>query len=54
MLNVTCSIVGCDKPVESQGLCSQHFTRALIYGQVRIPGEGRRHAAQPQPAPAQD
>lgn len=40
MAEQVCRIAGCDAPAESQGMCAQHFTRALVYGQVRT-AEGR-------------
>ncbi|PWG60407.1 hypothetical protein DF200_02050 [Bifidobacterium catulorum] len=40
-----CTIAGCDAPAEASGLCERHFTRALVYGQLRLP---RRQAV---PAP---
>ncbi|RSX51744.1 hypothetical protein D2E25_1719 [Bifidobacterium goeldii] len=39
-----CHVIGCCKPAESEGLCASHFTRALIYGQMR--------SAAPRPAVA--
>lgn len=32
----TCNIAGCHNPAESNGLCAHHFTRALVYGQLRV------------------
>ena len=32
----TCNIAGCHNPAESNGLCARHFTRALVYGQLRV------------------
>lgn len=48
-----CRIAGCNEPVESQGLCPTHFTRALVYGQVRLPSAARE-ARQPKPAAPRD
>lgn len=45
-----CRIAGCSEPVESQGLCPMHFTRALIYGQVRLPSAKQVECKQPKPA----
>lgn len=45
MTEHVCSIVGCDEPAESQGMCARHFTRALIYGQVRLTEAQRRQDA---------
>ena len=32
----TCNIARCHNPAESSGLCAHHFTRALVYGQLRV------------------
>ncbi len=32
----TCNIAGCHNPAESNGLCAHHFTRALVYRQLRV------------------
>lgn len=36
IMSTQCHIAGCHNPAESEGLCARHFTRALIYGQVRV------------------
>lgn len=52
MQEQSCRIVGCEAPAESQGLCATHFTRALIYGQVRLPETPARHTGTARPVAA--
>lgn len=37
MTSQQCAIIGCDRQAEANGMCEMHFTRALVYGQVRTP-----------------
>lgn len=32
-----CEVAGCTREAHSQGMCAEHFTRALVYGLVRPP-----------------
>lgn len=44
MTSHICSIVGCDREVEANGMCAQHFTSALVHGVFHT---HRRNAAHP-------
>lgn len=32
MTSHTCSIAGCEREAEANGMCSAHFTAALVHG----------------------